>query len=82
MGCVNYLSPVMDADRREAETERAVEMLRDHVDEFDAIAVRGLSGLLLGLPLHAALKKQLIIVRKGDEGAHSSNRLETTYNPI
>lgn len=81
MGCVNYLSPVMDADRREAETERAVEMLRDHVDEFDAIAVRGLSGLLLGLPLHAALKKQLIIVRKGDEGAHSSNRLETTYNP-
>jgi orotate phosphoribosyltransferase len=43
---------------------------------FDTIAVRGNSGLLIGVPLAVEMNKNLIIVRKNTSDCHSSNRLE------
>jgi len=44
--------------------------------EFDAIACRGVSGLLIASPLCVAMNRPLIIVRKGISGTHSSARVE------
>lgn len=53
-----------------SEIERAVLALNDANIKFDTIAVQGVSGLLFGAPLAAALDKGLIIVRRpGDESA-------------
>ncbi|HEX8396344.1 MAG TPA: phosphoribosyltransferase [Pyrinomonadaceae bacterium] len=53
-----------------SEIERAVLALNAANIEFDTIAVQGVSGLLFGAPLAAALDKGLIIVRRpGDESA-------------
>lgn len=40
--------------------------------KFDAIVVRGVSGLVVGSPVALALKKPLIVVRKDGESAHST----------
>jgi adenine/guanine phosphoribosyltransferase-like PRPP-binding protein len=44
--------------------------------KFDAIAVRGISGMLVGSPLAAATESQLIIVRKDTEKTHSDSKVE------
>lgn len=49
-----------------------VDDLDKHAKDFDIIAVRGLSGQLVGIPASLALQKNLIVVRKNDiEYAHS-----------
>lgn len=62
----NNYSP---ADVR-AEVEAAVAALSGV--EFDTIAVRGVSGMMVGVPLSLELGKPLVVVRKPDERAHSS----------
>lgn len=44
--------------------------------EFDAIAVRGTSGLLIGAPLAVRLGKNLLVVRKKAAQSHSSYPVE------
>jgi len=44
--------------------------------QFDAIAVRGNSGLLIGAPLAAHLNKNIMIVRKKGERSHSMRDVE------
>jgi orotate phosphoribosyltransferase len=44
--------------------------------EYDAIAVRGISGLMLGPTLSVLCDKSLIVVRKHDEDRHSTNVCE------
>jgi adenine/guanine phosphoribosyltransferase-like PRPP-binding protein len=46
--------------------------------EFDVIVVRGVSGLLLGVTLSKRLKKGLVVVRKPNEGTHSTFICEGT----
>lgn len=54
-----------------AETvERAVHDLRPHVNEFDSIAVTGMSGVVVGSPVSIELKKPLVIVRKTTDESH------------
>lgn len=62
----NNYSP---ADVR-AEVEAAVAALSGV--EFDTIAVRGVSGMMVGVPLSLELGKPLVVVRKPEERAHSS----------
>jgi adenine/guanine phosphoribosyltransferase-like PRPP-binding protein len=45
--------------------------------EFDTIVVTGISGIAFGSILSFLLKKQLVIVRKGGERAHSSRKVES-----
>lgn len=49
----------------------ALRLLRKREKEFDAIAVRGVSGLVVGPLLAHTLKKHLIVVRKPSEKADS-----------
>lgn len=44
--------------------------------DFDTIAVRGQSGMLMGAPLAAMMGKDLIIVRKNIESSHSEAIIE------
>lgn len=48
----------------------AVENLKDVSDRYDFLAVRGMSGVLVGSPLSIALKKPLVVVRKEGESCH------------
>lgn len=54
---------------------RAVFTLTPHLDRFDSIAVRGISGLLIGAPVSLQLGKVLVVIRKED-GSHSSRPVE------
>ena len=54
----------------------SVDFIRPFADRFDAIAVRGISGLLVGVPLALRLDKQLIVVRKPKDDTHSPYMVE------
>lgn len=73
-----YLSPLLDPDRIKQEAAIIVEDLkyyREQVD-FSAIAVSGVSGLILSGHLSIELDVALIVVRKTMEGTHSKNKVE------
>jgi adenine/guanine phosphoribosyltransferase-like PRPP-binding protein len=57
-------------DNLQATVDQTVMNLRLHADEFDFIAVRGCSGMLVGAPVSLALDKPLVVVRKPDEKSH------------
>jgi adenine/guanine phosphoribosyltransferase-like PRPP-binding protein len=57
-------------DDMQAVVAQTVMDLRLHADEFDFIAVRGSSGMLVGAPVSLALDKPLVVVRKPDEKSH------------
>jgi adenine/guanine phosphoribosyltransferase-like PRPP-binding protein len=44
--------------------------------DFDTIAVRGHSGMLMGAPLAMQTKKKLIFIRKKGDKSHSGNTVE------
>lgn len=45
--------------------------LREHVDEFDSIAVIGMSGVLVGAPVALRLRKPLVVIRKETDDSHA-----------
>jgi adenine/guanine phosphoribosyltransferase-like PRPP-binding protein len=62
-------------DLREA-VLRAIRTVEPHVEEFDTIAVQGVSGMSIGFPLALALGKEIVVVRKQHEldgASHSSS---------
>ena len=44
--------------------------------DFDAIAVRGTSGLLVGTMIAAMMNKSLVVVKKPNDGTHSGYEVE------
>lgn len=55
--------------------------LREHIDEFDSIVVRGNSGLLVGSPVSLRLNKPIVIVRKPRDNSHSEEmKVINQYN--
>lgn len=50
----------------------AARTLKPHVDEFDTIAVTGVSGAAVGFPLALKLKKSVVFVRKNSDTDHHS----------
>jgi adenine/guanine phosphoribosyltransferase-like PRPP-binding protein len=52
--------------------DRAVNTLLPMCGEFDSIAVRGVSGLMVGSPVALRLGKPLAVARKESEVAHAS----------
>jgi hypothetical protein len=69
-----YLDTAFSAEARRGMLRQFRKMVREV--EFDSIVVTGASGLLIGGLLAHLTKKGIIIVRKRNEGAHSSNRVE------
>lgn len=60
--------------------EKAVDTLTPHATEFDSIAVRGVSGVIVGAPVSILMGKPLIIVRKDDELSHAHNNARRVSN--
>lgn len=58
--------------------KRSLKVLKEYQDQFDCIAVRGTSGLIMGSILSFVLKKPLIVVRKpkAQESTHASYEVE------
>ena len=48
----------------------------DEIPKFDFIAVRGVSGIAIGLPVALRLNKDIAICRKQDEKSHASTNIE------
>jgi adenine/guanine phosphoribosyltransferase-like PRPP-binding protein len=77
--CCYYLEDFIDPRKAKYIINECVAELRKlqrtSVLEFDAIACRGLSGLLIAPQIAVRLEKSLIVVRKGED-CHSSNMVE------
>lgn len=71
----DYLSKVFVKERRNEAISKMVETLKDL--DFDAIAVRGVSGITMGSILAHVLNKELVVVRKLEEDSHASYNAET-----
>lgn len=71
---MSYLDVFLKSSKLEI-TLKLCESTVRHLD-FDTIAVRGNSGLLLGSPLAIKMKKDLLIIRKDSERSHSGNKVE------
>ena len=70
-----YLEHLIRTKNLQETITRAIAVLRKH--DFDALAFRGASGMLLGVPLAVALDKTMIMVRKDTQGTcHSSYPVE------
>lgn len=65
-------------DTIEQDIQTTIELLRGK--KFDAIAVRGMSGMLIGPAVAARLGKDLIVVRKCKDGSHSASIVEGVDN--
>ena len=79
--CAYHLDPVLNPTHIAATVKKMVTVLRKRIkkgDDFDAIAVRGLSGTLIAPVLALKLKKTLLVVRKGED-CHSSQTVEGDY---
>ena len=62
-------------DDLESVVQQTSRDLRPHLDRFDSIAVRGVSGIVVGAPVSLQLRKPLVVVRKKDERSHDTNVL-------
>jgi len=72
-----YLHSVYDPEKFQRTVNTLVELMRPHVEDFDAIAFRGSSGAALAYPLGFLLKKPLIHIRK--ELGHAGIRVEGLF---
>lgn len=77
--CASHLSLALHPDTRQKVSRRIITLLRSMEKrndiQFDAIAARGLSGLLFAPIVAMALNKTLLVVRKG-ESCHSGRTVE------
>lgn len=64
--CAYYLAPALNSKARHRVVETIVHILKNKIglDNFDAIAVCGTSGMLIGPIIAYLLNKEIIVVRK------------------
>ncbi len=70
-----YLKAFFDLEKRKKLIDISVNLLLPFVNQFEAIVVRGVSGISVGSILAHLLDKPLVIIRK-DESAHSNLKYE------
>jgi len=72
----SHLQEVLDPASRAGILGWVMHHLKEHIDEFDAIAVSGCSGLLVGPCVADLLQKNIILVRKEGGRTHSEEYVE------
>ena len=72
----DYLREALSPPAARDTIEKAVQEIRPYAAKFDAIAVTGSSGLLIGPTVAYLLQKGVILVRKPGTSTHSSRRVE------
>jgi adenine/guanine phosphoribosyltransferase-like PRPP-binding protein len=73
--CASHLTMMLTPDRAKFTVRQVIKMIKDRGLEFDAIACRGVSGLLIAPIVAMRLGKSLIVVRKGED-THSMYTVE------
>ena len=76
--CASHLVPMLTPDRAKYTVKQVVKMIKARGLKFDAIACRGVSGLLIAPIVAMRLNKSLIVVRKV-EYTHSPYVVEGDY---
>jgi len=71
---VYYLRKMLNPETFKEYLPKALEILGRY--QFDAIAFRGTSGALVGIPLAHLLDKTMLVVRKSGEDSHSGSAVE------
>lgn len=71
-----YLGQVLTGKNIMKISKEIVKQLRPIKKTFDAIAIRGFSGALIGPTVAGLLNKDLVIVRKMTESSHSMRSIE------
>ncbi len=66
----SYLGASFDPDRRQRALRNIITGLTPYSGQFEAIAVRGLSGTIMGTLVSHFMSKGLIVVRKAGEMGH------------
>lgn len=77
---VSYLRNLLRPDKIQRTIRNATIVLARYDFQFDAFAVRGISGTLLGAHLSLAMSKYLNVVRKSDMDSHSYRWVEGNRN--
>lgn len=72
----NYMYSNFQPDQFNDNVKRLQQTLVEEKIDFDSIACRGVSGIMLASPLSFVTKKPLIVVRKTVEGNHGNSILE------
>lgn len=80
--CASHLTPMLDPKRARYTVKQVIKMIKARGLKFDAIACRGVSGLLIAPIVAMRLNKTIIVVRKGEkthscyavEGDHAAKR--------
>lgn len=75
----NYLGIPFNPKALRASIKMATNALKVNTVRFDAIAMRGVSGLTFGSTLAYRLRKNIIVIRKPADGTHSKQAVE--YRP-
>jgi len=74
--CAYHLVPMLNPKQARYTVKQVIKMIRTMGLRFDAIACRGVSGLLIAPGVALRLNKTLLKVRKKKEEAHSSFLVE------
>lgn len=80
MSC-SYLSKALDCTHRKDVIARTIAAVKNWQPFPDAIACRGTSGLLIAPSVADAFGLPLIVVRKPNDGSHSSSIIEAPNMP-
>ena len=72
----DYMEDNFDPTKFRGHVEDLVDLLLNSDVKFDAIACRGVSGLIVAAPVSFILDKPLVVVRKFLEGSHSNMMVE------
>ena len=76
-----HIAPYVDPKQLQERIDLAVSAIQlyeaTHETTVEAIAFRGMSGALIASPVAVRLQKSLILVRKPNDGSHSSYKVES-----
>jgi adenine/guanine phosphoribosyltransferase-like PRPP-binding protein len=73
--CASHLTTMLTPKRAKYTVKQVIRMIKERGLEFDTIACRGVSGLLIAPIVAMRLNKIMIVVRKG-ENTHSGYEVE------
>ena len=73
---MSYISAMLEPSSIRKMVKKTVAAIISAKLNYEAIAVRGNSGVLIDAPLAIALKKPIIVIRKSDQNAHSDRAIE------
>ena len=71
-----YISECFNRKEQDKTIRQIKELIKKHNLQFDGFVVTGVSGIVMGSILCRSLRKDLVIVRKDNDGSHSGYSVE------